>query len=407
MLDNIRGITEFRADGGKIYSFINALRNEKVICHRQRCINNSFYGEIYSDKLPLLCSIAKEYGVTVTVEKKRGLKYKFLKYRKRFGIIAGLILVPLFIMFISNTIVIIEINGNEKNSDQQILSVLEDMGIKKGAFISDIDFSYAEQHLRLSLDNAVWTAIRHTGCRVVVDIDESEKEPELLKERMTGNIVASHDAQIVSVNVLSGQLVKIINDGVKKGDVIISGIYADKKGQIRNVHALGNITGIYNDSVIFSQSYDDIQHNPTGDVTEQKYFEAFGFRIPLFIKKDLPESFEYSETISPFMLMDNELPFAVVKLQYTEYKDYNVTYDIEQTEKILMEKVQRYENNFLKDAQILERDIQKNQSEDKMEYIVNYTLKGEIGISEDVFIKLESKDENNNPAETTAENNEE
>jgi similar to stage IV sporulation protein len=406
MLDNIRGITEFRADGGKTYSFINALRNEKIICHKQRCINNSFYGEIYSDRFPFLCSIAKKYGVTVTVEKRYGMRYKFLKYKKRFGIIAGLVLVPLFIMFISDTVVIIEINGNEKNSDRQILSALEDIGIKKGTSVSDIDFSYAEQHLRLSLDNVVWTAIRHTGCRIVVDIDESEKEPELLKERMTGNIVASHDAQIVSVNVLSGQLVKIINDGVKKGDIIISGIYSDKKGQIRNVHALGNIIGIYNDSVIFSQNYDDIQHNPTGNITEQKYFEAFGFRIPLFIKKDLPESFEYAETITPFMFMDNELPFAVVKSRYAEYKDYNVTYDAEQAEKILMEKVKRYENNFFKDIEIIERDIQKNQSDDKIEYIVNYTLKGEIGINEDIFIK--SNNQNNSPAETkiTSENNE-
>lgn len=391
MFDNIRGITHFKAEGGKIYSFINALRNQKIICKNQRCINNCFYAQIYSDRLNLIYSTASQYGVNISVLKKQGLKYKFLKYKKRFGIMAGIVLVPLFIMFISDTVVIIEINGNEKNSTQQVLSVLSDTGIKKGASVSDIDFVYAEQYLRLGLDDVVWTAIRHTGCRIVVDIDESESEPEILKEKMASNIIASKDAQIVSVNVLSGQLVKIINDGVKKGDIIVSGIYSDSKGHIRNVHALGNITGIYNDSVVFSQNYSDIQHNPTGNTVNEKYLEAFGFRIPLFIKKNLPASFEYTETITPFMFMDNELPFAVVKSQYEEYSDFNVIYDTSEAEKILMDKIQRYENNFLKDTEILERNIQKNPSDDKMEFIVTYKLKGEIGQNEELLLKADDK----------------
>ena len=385
MFDNIRGVLHIRADGEKIYSFINELKSERIVCKGQKCKNNSFYCRIYESSFKTVEKIALKYNISVNIIKKYGLRYKFLRYRKRFGLFAGLILVPLFILFISNTVVIININGNEKNSREQIISALEDIGIKKGASISDIDFRYAEQKLRLSLDDVVWTAIRHTGCRITVDIDESDGSPEILKERTPANIIASRDAQIVSVNVLMGHLVKLVNDGVKKGDVIISGIYSDDKGNIRTVHSIGNITGIYNESVVFTQNFNCIERNPTGFSKQRNYFEMFGFRIPLFIKDELPPDYEYTENTSHFSLMKNELPFGIVKTEYIEYQDYDVVYSEEQAEKLLMDKIIRYENNFMNDIEILEKDIQKNIFDDHIDYIVNYRLKGEIGISEDVF----------------------
>ncbi len=385
MFENIRGIIVFRAEGDKIYQFINAIKSEGIVCKNQRCINNCFYGEIYADKWRKLLRLSERYNMQLSIERKKGWKYKVLKYKKRYGILAGLILIPVIILMVSNTIVIIEINGNEKISDTQIISALEDIGIKKGAKISETDFANAESLLRLSLDNVVWTAIRHTGCRVVVDIDESEKEPELLNERIPANIVASKDAQIVSVNVLMGQLKKLIGEGVREGEVVISGIYSDKKGQIMHVHALGDIIGIYDESVIFSQEFNGSERFKTGNILEQKYFEIFGFRIPLFIKKDLFDDYEYFENTEHFEIYEKRLPFGIVTERYTEYSERDIVYSQEQVEGELMQKVIRYENNFLKDTEILEREIQKDIKDDKIDYIINYRLKGNIAQTKEIF----------------------
>ncbi|MGN0606824.1 MAG: sporulation protein YqfD [Oscillospiraceae bacterium] len=386
MFDNIRGVVRFCAEGSRLYQFINAIKEKGIICKNQRCINNKFYGNVYNSDFKYIEEIASDYGISVNIAGKKGLIYKLMKYRKRYGFMAGLIIVPLFIVFISGRAVIIEINGNEKNSDEQIISILADAGIEKGGSLSDVDYGYAEQYLRLNLDNVVWVGIRHTGCRVVVDIDEGEDMPEIISERTPANIVSAKDAQIVSVNVLVGQLDKLVNDGVKKGDILISGVYSDDKGNIRCVHSLGSIIGIYNESVVFSQSFENTERNSTDNIIEQNFLEAFGFRIPLFIKKDLPYDFEYTENTEPFELFGKELPFGIVNTEYTEYVSENVTYSEEQAENILMEKVERYERNFISDAEILERDIQKNISDDRIEYIVNYKLKGEIGTTEEILM---------------------
>lgn len=386
MFDNIRGVIRFCASGTKLYPFINAVKDEGIICKNQRCYGNKFYGSVYHSDMKYIEDIAEDYDISITVTNRNGLVYKAAAYRRRYGFIAGMIIVPLFIVFISSRAVIIEINGNERNSDKQVIDLLEDAGIKKGASLRNVDFGYVEQYLRLNLDSVVWTAVRHTGCRVVIDIDESDEIPEILKERTPANIISSKNAQIVSVNVQMGQLERLINEGIKKGDILISGVYADDKGNIRCVHALGSVIGVYDESIIFSQPFSNSERVKTGKTVEQKYLESFGFRIPMFIKKNLPDDYEYSEKTEIIEFMDKKLPFGIVDTKYTEYTTEDVVYTQEQAEDILNEKIKRYEKNFLSDCEIMEKNIEKIVLEDRIDYIVKYKLKGEIGKTEEILI---------------------
>ena len=59
MFDNIRGVIRFRANGIKLYSFINAIRESRIICTAQECKNDEYYGEIYSSSLKELQELAK------------------------------------------------------------------------------------------------------------------------------------------------------------------------------------------------------------------------------------------------------------------------------------------------------------------------------------------------------------
>ena len=67
------------------------------------------------------------------------------------------------------------------------------------------------------------------------------------------NIVASRDAQIKNVRLYSGMLVPMVGDGVKKGDIIVSGVVDTKYGRSFYVHSIGEITGIYTEKMTFSK----------------------------------------------------------------------------------------------------------------------------------------------------------
>ena len=56
--------------------------------------------------------------------------------------------------------------------------------------------------------------------------------------------MAAQDAQITGIEVHAGQLVKKIGDGVKKGDIIVSGTVDTGNGHLIKKHAMGKIIGI-------------------------------------------------------------------------------------------------------------------------------------------------------------------
>lgn len=128
-------------------------------------------------------------------------------YRFRFGIILGILILFSFVFYLSNIVVSVEVYGNSGVSREQIVSAL-DIGIYKGKFIADIDFRKCEQRLRLSIPDIAWTGIRHTGSRIVVDVTEADPPPEMVRDDIPCNIIADCDAQIESVEVYSGRLMK-------------------------------------------------------------------------------------------------------------------------------------------------------------------------------------------------------
>ena len=124
--------------------------------------------------------------------------------------------------YFSNTVMTIEVNGNSRVKESVILSVLNDMGVKKGTCLNDINYSKCERELRIRIDKISWTAIRRTGNRIVVDVTEIVDIPEMLKERTPCNIISDKNAQITNVSVLDGQLMRIVGDYVRSGDILVS-----------------------------------------------------------------------------------------------------------------------------------------------------------------------------------------
>jgi len=388
MLSEILGTASFKAEGANIYSFINSIRENGICCMSQVCRDGDFYGCIYIKDMKKLSVIADECGVSITYNSKKGMPVKAFRYRFRFGLIAGIFILFGFIFYLSNIVVSVEVCGNTGVTDEQIISALSDIGIYKGRFIADINFRSCEQRLRLSIPEIAWAGIRHTGSRVVVDITEAEPPPQMLSDDIPCNIVAERDAQILSAEVYSGKLAKSIGSGVKKGDIIISGVIDDGGGHVLKKHAMGKIIARYNEEITFSQPLSSEGQVYTGEEVTKKYFDFFGFRIPLFLRDAEFESYDYLETENSFMLFGNELPLGIVHSSYVPFEYKALSYSTEEADVLLQQQLALYEKNFYdaKNIEIENREIEVKSYADKMEYKAEYTLVGEIGIDYEIFI---------------------
>ena len=289
--------------------------------------------------------------------------------------------------YFSNTVMTIEVNGNSRVKESVILSVLNDMGVKKGTCLNGINYSKCERELRIRIDKISWTAIRRTGNRIVVDVTEIVDIPEMLKERTPCNIISDKNAQITNVSVLDGQLMRIVGDYVRSGDILVSGIIQDSNGHITMHHSMADITGIYEEKVCFTQLISDISYESTGNKREEHYLNLFNLKIPLFLGRNKYELYSSDENTKDLILFGKKLPISFTEKRISENKYCQKVYDKEETDSMIMQKIFFYEKNFLQDKKILDRKIEKSENETEVTYNVTYSIEGKIGTQQDIYTK--------------------
>lgn len=383
----MRRSIRINAQGKQLNKFINAIHQHRIDCRVQYCRGEVFYCDIYRRDLKKLHDIADKYGIELKAAEYNSLLARISRYRRRFGILIGVLLALTSALYFSQVIVTIEIEGNSVVSDEVILSALEELDIKAGTPLCRINIPYCENRLRLMIDDVAWAGIRHTGSRLVVQVTEVRQVPEMLRDRVPCNIVASRDAEISSVLVRSGQLCHIVGDYVPKGTILISGVDENEAGRSFVHHAMGDIRGIYEESMSFSASFRSEETVLTGKTDTQCSLRLFSLDIPMYFgKSDCSSVSETKEKNA--VIFGHELPLGIKTKTLSETVLTEKEYTEEELTAKLMERVYLYENNFLgKDTDILSRSITTEKTNDALTLTVSYRLEGNICEQRDIFIK--------------------
>ncbi|MDE5854971.1 MAG: sporulation protein YqfD [Ruminococcus sp.] len=387
MKNQIRGSVKINAEGKHIYKFINRIHHERICCFEQYVKSGVFYAEIYRHDLKKIRSIAEDYDIEIKSFEYDTLSSEVIRRRRRYGLIIGLVLVIATSLYFSGVIVTIDIQGNEKVSDSAILSALEEIDIKAGTPFGQINYVWSENQLRLMVNDIAWVGMHRTGHRLVVEVTEIVEKPEMLNERLPCNIVASHDAYISYTSVLDGQLMKKVGDYVLAGDMLVSGVTSDSTSHITLHHAMADITGVYKEEVTFESELKKQRLVPTGEKDTRRRLKLFSLDIPLYFGKN---KYEYSEneTIEkPLVIFGKRLPISITKEKFSELERTETILTEEEVSAELMKKVYLYEQNFLNECDILEREITHETNENTLTLTVNYKLEGNICEQKEIMIK--------------------
>ncbi len=167
-----------------------------------------------------------------------------------------------FFLFLSNIIFEIEVIHTNKDIRHLILKELEEHGIYEKSFKKS--FQQIEQIKKQIIekykDKIEWLEIENVGVKYIIRVEE-RKIVDIKEDTEKGNIVASKDAILKKVVARSGEIVRNLNDYVKKGDTIISGqIYLNE--ELKNtVRADGEVFGEvwYETSVEYPLTYYEVK----------------------------------------------------------------------------------------------------------------------------------------------------
>ena len=246
-------------------------------------------------------------------------KYKSIPHKAAY--ISAILISLIFIIFSSNFVWDIRVEGNEAIPDAEIILGLNKCGLSVGDFWSMIDCgciesSYSENEKRIS-----WININRRGSVAYVKVIEretNEKNEENLP--LYSNIVSEYDCVIEELTVKQGTAVVKPGDVVKKGDVLIIGVLPEEVGG-GFCSAEGSVIGRVNDKIFASA---DRKYEKVIGKNKKIYsvdINFFNFSLNIFkLYGNLTNKCDIIETEKTYSLFsDYRLPFSISVKYITEY----------------------------------------------------------------------------------------
>lgn len=389
MLRNMLGIMSFQAVCPSAENFINALKASNISCTNIRVEKGLVLGEVVSVQAKGLAALARDQRSQISFTGRRGLRFKIQRYHQRMGVLIGIAAAAAIIFYFSNIVLKIEIQGNQNISSERLMDLLEESGIAPGKFIPAMDLTQAEKKIKASDRELAWVGLRSSGGRIVLEVDEMTPHEKVLPAHIPCNIVASRDAQLIKAEVYSGKLVPRIGEGVRKGDLLVSGADTDIHGLSTVTHANASVIGQYTEKQCFTQAMAQQAMIPTGEVIRRNSLTFFGLEIPLFLGREPKGDFECDESKTGLSFFQIDLPVGITRRSYQLLEAREKTYTPEEAEEMALQQMEEYEEVFYRDIQIIKKQTQKIQTDTTVSIIVTYVLEGEIGTNVEIILKEE------------------
>ncbi len=318
--------------------------------------------------------ILKYYGIK---------KYLNLLYENRI-IFISLVISIILLFVLSNMIFSIDIVYNDKDMVSLVENELNKYEIKKFKFKKSFKelSKIKKQILEDNKDKLEWIEIIESGTKYIVKLVERNKEIED-KSFEYQSIVASKNAIITSIKAYNGEKIKEVNDYVKKGEVIISGMLSLPSGEIIYKKAKGIVMGEVWYLLEVDYPFYYREEKLTGKKKEGYVLNFLNKRIPLLGYS----SYHTYERNTNIIFEDNIFPFSFIKEK--QYETI-VREEIYTEEEVLNHAIDYAKDKLLKNNNKIS-EIKKVLVLDKKINSANISLKFFVSVIEDIT-KIEEID---------------
>ena len=193
-----------------------------------------------------------DYGKFLKICEKRGDHVKILTHRGIYWIMRDILRRPLLllgcllllfaVLYLPSRVLFVQVEGNRRLSDRQIIETADTCGIGFGASRRAVRSEKTKNALLEVMPELQWAGVNTKGCVAVITVRERTIPEQLSVDEGVSHIVALTDARIVSCTATRGNLLCAPSQAVKAGQILISG-YTDTGLTIRAEGAEGEIYG--------------------------------------------------------------------------------------------------------------------------------------------------------------------
>ena len=377
----LTGTVDFQIQGGYPERFLNLLNQEGISVWDLRrngfCITMSMARRDYKRIRPSV----RRSGVSAHVVAKHGLPVLLRRYRHRKGILVGALLAICLIAVMSCFVWDVEVVGNENLSTQEVLELFEGYGIKPGILRSKVDPGKLQKQAMLDLPEVSWIAIHLNGTKAVIQLKERVAPPDMIPLDTPCNLIASKEGQIRRIEAYDGQASVKINQGVKKGDLLVSGIISDSLGQTMLRHAQGKVIALT------KNTYEQVKREYTGKVVTRRYLGVFGTKIPLFIATRMQGMYETEQKTDSVTIFGFHLPMTLYTLTYSEYTEEQISFTQEEAKENALQQLEEKKTQELSQATIMDEKIDTKIENGELVLCAVIDCEENIAVQQEIFTK--------------------
>jgi len=222
LFDEVGGIITLRLKGVNQERLMNMALTRGIYIWDIKWRGEYLYLRVRSSAFQAFQSIADENGYELEIIAKRGLPFYKTIMKRRMGLLGGAVIFMLTLYLMSSFVWFIEINGNKKMDNKEIISAAARNGVYVGAAKWNFSCNAVEEAMLRQLSQLTYVQCDIRGVKAKIKVVEKI----LPDEGITGpcHIVALKDGVIEDILVLDGQANVKVGQVVGKGDILISGI---------------------------------------------------------------------------------------------------------------------------------------------------------------------------------------
>ena len=183
-------------------------------------------------------------GIEAEIVSYRGLP-KFLKrLHSRTGLVVGAILAVALVVLSGLFVWDVQVSGNVELTDGEVIEALRACGFGVGSYLPSLRVREIENRVLMASEDIGWLSINTEGTVAHVQIIEhisGESGEGTSSSKNPANLVAVAAGQIEYLELYRGNAVVTVGQAVKKGELLVSGLYDSKTGSFRYTRAAGRV----------------------------------------------------------------------------------------------------------------------------------------------------------------------
>lgn len=387
LLNYILGYVNIIVEGFFTERFINICMSKDILLFNiKRDKSTIIYANVGIHDFKNAVQIAKQTKCKIKIKRKSGLPFIFNRYRKRKIFVGALAVIICTVIYLSNFIWNIEIEGADNIDSYELMQTVNNEGLTVGKLKNKVDLKSIINKIRLDREDIAWIGIDLKGTNAIVKVVPADSKPEIIKEDEYCNIISNKEACIIKVNAQNGTPLVKEGDIVKLGTPLIAGWMEGKYTGTRYVHAEGTVQAkvwyTHKIRVYFKQ----IEKTRTGNEEKKYTININNFEINLYKKLSNFENYDTIKEQKKLKLFSNlYLPAGLTISNNYEVVNNDITYNQEEAKEIGINKAkEELDKNLQNKENLLNTYINTYQNDEYVDVEVIYEVKETIGTKEKI-----------------------